>query len=546
MADTALTTRMRIDMDTQQAVANIDQLAKRSVPVLGTAFRASATDILHASGAMGALGKSAPFLSQGLTQIAMGVGMMNPLMLAATVGVAALTAAFVTKEQQIKLATKAVNVNADALVTLINKNAEVAAVAEQMRQNRIAELETERSVLEAKLKNSNAARDLFDKEMQQAILRDESFKKSKDLIALEQFGNATTAERANRLAEVIGELVKLNSVHDEATKKAAELAKAQERLNEANEEAIGSALADQLKSQADNAQKLLDIETQRAQLRARKEDAGLTEIIAASEAIVAAEQIAYETRLANANAFDGSRQVIEAQFTFFVEQEEARRLDAMLKYTDEQLKALKAAEEAKRKVKLTTAQVELRSAATTAAQMLLIQKASLTQVIATVIAEQEARLAALAVVALVEGIYYSITNPAAAASKFAAAAMAGAGAASLAAIGTAFTPRGGGETIEEQLLSDYKNQQERDAARQRLIDQGLLPGEGSALAGTDARSGTSGRTLVQQGPLTLNYRATMIVNGNVFDIQDVYQMWQQFNANQLRAAGVHSDELRKA
>ena len=514
MATGTLDTIIRMFVDSTEGVAATERLnsaqkklSTGGVQMLGAGFGSLTTQALAASGGLGVLGGQSAFVSRGLGLVGQTIGMVNPLLMVAAVGVGALAAAFVTKREKITLATEAIQVNSDALVTLISKNAEVAAIAERMRQSRIAELESEKSVLETKINNTDATRQLFDAEMQQAILRDQSFAPSERLIELQKFGNMTAKERVNRLAEVIAELAKLNSAEADAAKATAKLAEAQERLNAANEDALAGAIAEQLQAQADNAQKLLDIETQRAQLRARKEDAGLTEIIAASEAIIAAEQIAYETRLENANAFDGSRQVIEAQFTFFVEQEEARRLDAIEKFTASQIAAAKKTAEEEKKIRLTSAQVELRSMAGKAAQMLIIQKASLGEVVASIIAEQQARLAALAIVALIEGIYYSFTNPGTAASKFTAAAMAGAGAGALAAIGTAFTPQGAAGETEEQ----------------------------SALAGTAGTSRT-GRTLVQQGPITLNYHAVLTVEGHVVDITGLHDLFSEWNEAQLRRA----------
>jgi len=513
-----LDTVIRMNVDSAQGVASTNKLntamtslKSRGVTTLGSGFGSLATQALSASGAAERLGVKGTFLSGSLSMAAQSLGMMSPVLLIATVGITALATAFLNKREEIKKTTRVVELNSDALTTLIAKNASVVDILDAVRLKRIEELEAERAALEAHINNRNILTETFDKENQQAILRGESLKLSEEYYSLLKSGNGTLAEQVARLAAVMAELDKLNEAKRKAVETTAKLAEQQERLNAANEDALTDLYVEQLRKQADNAQRLLDIEVQRAQLAARGQGGGLAEIVAGSEAIIAAEQAAHEQRLAEANAFDGSRQVLEAEFTLFVEQEEQRRTQAVLGFTKQQIDAKKKADAEAAKSKETWLQKELKATAMTAAQMLIIQKASLGETIEAIIAEQQARLASIAIVAAIEAVFYAFTNPAAAASKAAAAVMAGAGAGALGALRGAFAGSGGGEQSADELS---------------------LTGDSTA-----SSSQRTGRTLVQQGPITLNYHAVLTVQGHVLDITNLHDLFSEWNGEQLRRAG---------
>jgi hypothetical protein len=112
----------------------------------------------------------------------------------------------------------------------------------------------------------------------------------------------------------------------------------------------------------------------------------------------------------------------------------------------------------------------------------------------------------------------AITNPPVAATKARAAALAGVAAGVVAAAGAAAA-----ESIRGR------------ADESAEIDEGL----------TGAEGGARGRTLVARGPTTLNYTATMVVNGHVFDTADVFEMFDQFNRDQVRRAGFDSEEIAR-
>lgn len=66
-----------------------------------------------------------------------------------------------------------------------------------------------------------------------------------------------------------------------------------------------------------------------------------------------------------------------------------------------------------------------------------------------------------------------------------------------------------------------------------------------SVTGVGGGRSSSGRTLIQRGPLTLNYSATMIVNGHVFDLSDIFELFQRFNEDQVRRAGFDAIESSK-
>ena len=497
------------------------QISSRSAPMLAGAFRASAAEALSNVDAFGSLGRYANVVSGTIGSLAGSLGAINPLFGIAGAAIGFMVGKLSEKDRVIKEVTASVYANADALVALINGNTTLSSLASKIREEQVASIVLERSLMERKVQGFQLTQTEINLLMNKNNIERQGIA-DKELIAIiERALNVTRDEAINRLLELNNKLDELSESErrNKETKDALALATKELNLNLANEEALSAAIADQLKTQASNAQRLLDIEVQRAQVAARGQGGGLTEIIAGSEAIIAAEQAAYEQRISEANAFDGSRQVLEAEFTLFVEQEEQRRTDAVLRYTQQQLAAKKAADAAAAKSKQTAAQMELKSMAATAAQMLLIQKASLGEAIEAIIAEQQARLAAIAIVAAVEAVFYAFTNPAVAASKAAAAAMAGAGVGALGVLRGVLSGPGGGEQSEDELS---------------------LAGDSTA-----SSSQRTGRTLVQQGPITLNYHAILTVQGHVLDITDLHDLFSEWNEQQLRRAGFDTKQRAK-
>jgi len=548
MADTALTTMMRIDMDANAAMAEVRRmqyamttLAQTGVNRLATqmgaaseatneltartgigagSMRVFASQVMASSEAAQALGIRAGPLSTALNLLGQGLGGLNPLMLAGAAAATILATAFFKERETVDDVVAAIGKYREGLSLAAERHDELSASAQRLIDKYQDLLVKQNALIRSEILQAEAdvasinARNL--KLLQsQAFFISLGFWRTA-LIDLTQ----STAGLDTELAALYGQLIeneKAQGLHGKSAKDAAaDVLSLRSRVLELQEAlAKSSGGASLAEAQAFYQARMQLIGDQAAE-----------EIAAAEgnrDAIVLIEEAKF-LKLQELLLQYTSNYPIQLEDIVVASEDAASKIHLTEeKYRDLNAKGNKKDAAEITKVQLTAAQLQLRSAASTAANMLLLQKASLRETIASIIAEQQARLAALAVVALIEGVFYSITNPAAAASKWAAAAMAqGAGAIALGAIGTAFAPRdGGAPTAEEQA--------------------GL-----AGLAGTEGHGSTSGRTLVQQGPLTLNYRASMTIVGNVMAISDVREMWLEWNADLLRAAGVQSDELRRA
>jgi hypothetical protein len=68
---------------------------------------------------------------------------------------------------------------------------------------------------------------------------------------------------------------------------------------------------------------------------------------------------------------------------------------------------------------------------------------------------------------------------------------------------------------------------------------------GAERVGEGTVSMERGRTVMSQGPITLNYSAIMTIQGNVYDTSDLRLLWNQWNLDQLRTAGVDAAKRSK-
>jgi hypothetical protein len=68
---------------------------------------------------------------------------------------------------------------------------------------------------------------------------------------------------------------------------------------------------------------------------------------------------------------------------------------------------------------------------------------------------------------------------------------------------------------------------------------------GSERVGEGTTTVERGRTVLSQGPITLNYSAIMTIQGNVYDTSDLRLLWNQWNLDQLRTAGIDAAKRAK-
>jgi len=516
-----LDTVIRMNVDSAQGVASTNKLntamtslKSRGVTSLGSGFGSLATQAIAASGASQALGVQGTFLSGTLSMAAQSVGMINPLLLAMTIAGTAAVTMFLNKRKATDDLRESLEKYSSTLEKVAAGDSAYIGIAtrlldirRQLAEQELLQLQTKIALAEAGLREATM--------MDRLIAYLASGAGTYGVLAAQMaLVNIEADEQDKLLGKLLEQWQKLSdSIGSGARGAESDILSLRSRVLEL-QQALAKASGGASPAQA---QALYQAEAQLIEDRYAQQ-------IAAAEGNNAAIALLEEAKFL-------TLQQLQLEYTnnyplilegIVVAHEDAANKIRLTeeKYRDLNAKGAKKSADDVKKIQLTTAQVQLRSMAATAAQMLIIQKASLGETIEAIIAEQQARLASIAIVAAVEAVFYAFTNPAKAAAAATAAVMAGSGAVALGAIrGMISGPGGGGE-------------------EQAADEQG-------ALAGTDGRSGVTGRTLVQQGPLTLNYRATMIVNGHVFSVQDIFEMWLDFNANQLRAAGVQSDELRR-
>lgn len=85
------------------------------------------------------------------------------------------------------------------------------------------------------------------------------------------------------------------------------------------------------------------------------------------------------------------------------------------------------------------------------------------------------------------------------------------------------------------------------AASQERASGGAGGGIGDGGGAGAIGSGTieRGRTVISQGPITLNYSAVFSVAGNIYDTGDLRRLWSQWNQDQLRSAGLDAAQRAK-
>lgn len=537
---------MRVDMDTQAAVANTSrlnqattQLASRGVSTLGSGFGSLATQAIAASGAQQALGVQGTFLSGSLSMVAQTVGMVNPAMLALIIAGTAATTMFLSKKKAAEDLNKVLETNADKLRAVADSNTQYATVArdlltvlKEQQQVKIVAIQIDIELAKAGLRHAETLdyvktaaiglgtymATIFAPALLLAgISIDEVtgfLKKQANVISTGQV-SIELDEQRKRITELIPEWYKL--------------LQGLQGTGAASKEAAADLLS--LRSRVIELQQALAKETGGA-------SAAQAQALYRAQKQLIEDRAAKELAAAAGNA-DALRLIEEAKFL--------QLQQLLLQYTNDYPLVLETTVEvhadAGRRIVLQTEayrkkareiniqavkqEIALYGVLGGAFQRLIAGQTAMHGGFAAFMVQTggeaiQALLKTYATLWSAEAAANIITNPAIAASKMRAAAIAGVG------IGLV----GAATSVAVDAIT-----RNSEAAVGEVQ---------ASLAGTEGRSGTVGRTLVQQGPLTLNYRATMIVEGHIFDTKDIEEYWHQLNANQLRSAGVQSDELRRA
>ena len=154
-----------------------------------------------------------------------------------------------------------------------------------------------------------------------------------------------------------------------------------------------------------------------------------------------------------------------------------------------------------------------------AAKQISLQELVAKSAIDTAAAAVAGELEALAKLWAAKAIAAVFTNPAAAAGYAAAAALATGGAAAIRATAA-------------QAFTDTQREFQDDA------EIGIEGGGGSSVS--------RGRTVISQGPITLNYTAVQTIHGSIFGVEELRSLFESWNLDQLRAAGLNTQEIARA
>lgn len=506
---------LRIRSDTAQGEAGItrtakamDVVSKRSAPALGAAFGSMSGQVLSMTTGLSGL-------SGVLSMVGQSMLLLSPAMAAAAIAAAAVTGIIIKNKDAFRENTATIAANRGALDELAKSTAPYAAEARALLALRDTEAKQD-------LARAQRALTMAKHGQREATLLER-------LTGSMKWVNMETAEQAKLVTELTLKVAALNKelgVFSEGEKRAADLLKgigtagpmsaadANEKLtaqrialNEANDTALAQAVAAHLNEQTASTQKLLDIERQRAQLRAQTvSETDASAIVKASEAVIAAEQAAHMERLANANAFTGERQVLEAGFTLFVEGEMARRTKALDNAQKQQNKLLKNSIDFQ-----VTAYSVAGGAFERAIRGQMAQHGGFTAFMVQTVGEAvQATLKAYGALWAAEAAANTLTNPAVAATKARAAAMAGI------AVGVV-------GALTDVAVSSITSQSER--AQQ---DEAQATGSGVR---------TTSRATVSTGPVNIFNNVSMSVYGHVFDIVAIRTMLDGILMEMERRAG---------
>lgn len=501
MAD--VVTSIRIDADTKAAVAEMARmeagmnvLSKRAVPALGGAFGALSSQAISMT--TGFSGASGVLAAMGQTMLT-----MSPIIGGVAIAAAAVTTVILKQKDSFAEATEVIRINRDALQAVADANVHLSAKAKELIAIRDKAIQQELLQIELRIKLAESG--LREASAWDRLLAMVTSGGGVYAVAASQTNMVTVAGDAQTkmLTELIAKWSAFNKeigTFDE-TAKSSFAFKPGAQIGESGMMTMMDELDRQRTAQLSGMGTAgpMGTEQQQAALEAFK--AGLNE----------RTQIQFEAAQSIAQ--------MEQMYRDLGLQQDAAYSDAVIQIKDRETARLAALDKKQAKEFSLGKELQLKAAVGTAAQMLILQNASLRETIAAVLAERQAHLASLAVVALAEGVYYSFTNPAIAASKFKAAAMAGGGAIALGAIGSAF-----GSDMDQR------------AAESSVGASGTGGG----------RSQSNGRTLVSQGPVTLYYSATFVVQGHVFDKTDIFNEFSMWNMENLRRAGFDAGQRAKS
>ena len=508
-----LDTIIRMTVDSAQGVASTDKLntsmgtlSSRGVKTLGEGFGSLATQAIAASGASQALGVQENFLSGTLSMAAQSVGMINPLLLVMTIAGTAAVTMFLNKRKATDDLRESLEKYSSTLEKVAKGDSQYAILAERV-------LEIRRKLVEQELRQIETKIALASVGLKEAGIWDR-------LISYLAAGAGTYGVLAAQMANT-------TVAGDEQTKMLAALLSQWQKTSEALNQHTRS--ADDVAGSIINLKlKWLDLEEGIASATFSEGEylVALKEL-AQSRAGLMREQLALE--LEDERLTDEEKRQMRLNSGMEVE---LMLAGIQKKYADyhDKIRKMQAdttvdlSQEFKKREAL-FGQYVLKTNAQYAvlgsAFMRLIQGQTASHsgfaafIVQTTGEAVQAMLSTYAAIWAAEAVANAISNPVVAASKAKAAAMAGIGVGIVGALTSAAV--GAITARTEDTLSE---------------DELSLTGDSTA-----SSSQRTGRTLVQQGPITLNYHAVLTVQGHVLDITDLHDLFDEWNGEQLRRAG---------
>lgn len=482
-----------------------EQLSRQAIPRLGSGFGSLATQAIAASGAAEKLGVQGTFLSGTLSLVGTSIGMVNPLILGLTIAGTLAATMFLNKKNAADQARESLDKNRSSLEKVAKGNSEFAETAQHLLEVRRQSVETELKELEVKIKLAEAGvKELSTWERLTA--------------ALFAFGNV-----AKMASAITGQTTISLDEQSEAISKALgewqQLSETLGRHTRTNADVQKSLLSLELK--------WIDTTEQIVALTERRQDAEQTALVAAEfRAQIMREQAQQEIEIVGTTEKEKIAIMMNAETEIelmllrirdkFRHSYEGTTVD-LSQQVDFQIAQWLKGERAQLSATARVARVSAalygattQSFAAAAAGRISVAQAVAQATIGFATEAAAGELEAHAKVWAAEAIAAALTNPAVAATKLAALAAATAGAAFIRSLTPTFQTPTANAAIDEGLTGDLSSQ------------------------GSDRR----GRTLVNQGPVNITQSSTFIVQGNVFALEDIKELffdWQRDLTRSLAA-----------
>lgn len=523
-------TTIRIDADTQDGVVNVDRLdqaaarleRRLSPAVLGSSLKSTASLALQNTAAFGGMGRGANIVAGAIGILGSSLGAINPLFGIVGLAVGIITTKLLENEETIHKVAAATRVEAEAVVALVNANDRLSVIASRIRDDLVAEIVLERQLLTQKLLGQELTSAEINLLFQKNNASRQGLTDDQVKVIVERTLNSTREESINRVAELNKRLDALAETTRYNTEKEKEAKEVQDAVNAATRdrrvliEANMKALAIQSEAEklaAETAMRGIDVTQEQivASFEERKRIA--QEAFANSidlETMSVAEIVARRNLLlAQLADLDAQREAAIAQHNAKVE---AMHRGTTVDLTREYQIREAALQQSINKM------TSIYGVFGGAVERLIRGQTALHGGFAAFIVQTtgeaiQATLRIYATLWAAEAAANAITNPAVAASKARAAALAGV------AVGIV------GAATEVAVSAITRSSEQLVASQTEFSETGA---DGST---------RRGRTLAQLGPINITSSSTFIINGSVYGVTQLFELYQQWRDDELRSLG---------